>query len=68
MRLLYTEDGGAGLLDGGTRSRVYRVGRGVYMGLYCANLSFVEFRTMVLGIHLYKDTTGMTNHTINQTS
>jgi len=42
-----------GLLDGGTRSRVYWVGRGVYMGVYCANLSFVEFRTMILGIHVY---------------
>jgi hypothetical protein len=40
----------AGLLDGGTRSRVYWVGRGVYMGLYYANLSFVEFSTMILGI------------------
>jgi len=45
MRPLY---GGwvAGLLDGGTRS-------GVYMGVYYANLSFVEFRTMILGIHVY---------------
>ena len=42
-----------GLLDGGTRSRVYGVGRGVYMGLYYANLSFVEFRTIILGIYLY---------------
>jgi hypothetical protein len=41
MRILY---GGweAGLLDGGTRSRVYWVGRGVYMGLYYANLSIVH--------------------------
>ena len=23
------------------------------MGLYYANLSFVEFRTMILGIHVY---------------
>ena len=52
MRLLYG-GWGAGLLDGGTRSRVYWAGRGVYMGVYCANLSFVEFRTMILGIHLY---------------
>ena len=44
---------GAGLLDGGTRSRVYWLGRGVYMGVYYANLSFVEFRTMILGIHVY---------------
>jgi hypothetical protein len=48
MRLLYG-GGRAGLLDGGTRSRVYWVGRGVYMGLYYANLSFVECRTMILG-------------------
>ena len=27
--------------------------RVVYMGLYYANLSFVEFRTMILGIHVY---------------
>ena len=33
MRLLYG-GGGAGLLDGGTRSRVCWVGRGVYMGFY----------------------------------
>ena len=49
MRLLYGL-GGAGLLDGGTRSRVYWVGRGVYMGVYYANLSFVEFRTVILWI------------------
>ena len=42
-----------GLLDWGTRSRVYWVGREVYMGVYYANLSFVEFRTMILGIHVY---------------
>ena len=52
MRLLYG-GGGAGLLDGGTRSRVYWVGRGVCMGVHYANLSFVEFRTMILGIHVY---------------
>ena len=52
MRLLY---GGwwAGLLDGGTRSRVYWAGRGVYMGVYYANLSIVQFRAMMLGIHIY---------------
>ena len=40
MRPLY---GGwvAGLLDGGTRS-------GVYMGVYYANLSIVQFRAMIL--------------------
>ena len=52
MRFIY---GGwwAGLLDGGTRSRVYWVGRGVCMGLYYANLSIVQFRAMMLGIHAY---------------
>ena len=49
MRLLYG-GGGAGLLDGGTRSRVYCVRSGVYVGLYYANLSFVEFKTMILEI------------------
>jgi hypothetical protein len=52
MRLLYG-GWGAGLLDGGSRSRVYWVWRGVYMGVYYANLSFVEFRAMILGIHVY---------------
>jgi len=42
-----------GLLDGGTRFRVYWVGRGVYMGVYYANLSIVQFRAMMLGIHVY---------------
>ena len=41
------------LLDRGTRSRVYCVGRGVYMGVYYANLSFVQFRAMMLGLHVY---------------
>ena len=53
MRLLYGGLGGAGLLDGGTRSRVYWVGRGVYMGVYYANLSIVQFRAMMLGIYVY---------------
>jgi hypothetical protein len=53
MRLLYGE-GGAGLLDGGTRSRVYWEGRGGYMGVYYANLIFIEFRAMILGIHVTK--------------
>jgi len=43
----------AGLLDGGTRSRVYWAGKGVYMGLYYANLSIVQFRAMMLGVHVY---------------
>ena len=41
-----------GLLDGGTRSRVYWVWRVVYMGVYYANLSFVEFRAMILWTHI----------------
>ena len=53
MRLLYGGGGEPGLLDGGTRSRVYWIGRGVYMGVYYANLSFVQFRAMMLGIHVY---------------
>ena len=52
MRLLYG-GWGAGLLDGGTRSRVYWVGKGVCMGVYYANPSFVEFRAMMLGIDVY---------------
>ena len=52
MRLLYG-GWGAGLLDGGTRSRVYWVGRGVYMVVYYANVSIVQFRSMMLGIHVY---------------
>ena len=51
MRLLY--GGWGGLLDGCTRSRVYWVGWGVYMGVYYANLSIVQFRAMMLGIHVY---------------
>ena len=42
-----------GLLDGGTRSLVYWVGRWVYMGVYYANLSMVQFRAMILGINVY---------------
>ena len=52
MRLLYRE-WGAGLLDGGTRSSVYWVGRGLCMGVYYANLSIVQFRAMMLGVHVY---------------
>ena len=51
MRLLYG-GWGAWLLDGGTRYRVYWVGRGVYMGMYYANLRIVQFRAMMLGIHV----------------
>jgi hypothetical protein len=28
-------------------------GRGVHMGVYCANLSIVQFRAMMLGIHVH---------------
>jgi hypothetical protein len=52
MRLLYG-GWGAGLLDGGTWSRVCWVWRGVYISVYYANLSIVQFRTMMLGIHVY---------------
>ena len=31
---------------------MYWVGRGVYMGVYYANLCIVQFRTMMLGIHV----------------
>jgi hypothetical protein len=44
---------GGGVIGWGTRSRVYWAGRGVYMGVYYSNLSFVEFRTMILGTHVY---------------
>jgi len=29
------------------------LGRGVYMGVYYANLSFVQFRAMMLVIHVF---------------
>ena len=41
---------GGGVTGWGMRSRVYWVGRGVYMGVYYANLSIVKFRAMMLGI------------------
>jgi len=44
---------GAALLDGGTGSCLYWVGRGVYMGVYYANLSNVQFRAMMMGINVY---------------
>ena len=47
MRLLYG-GWGAGLLDGGTRSRVYWVGSGVYMGVYYANISKVSISKLRL--------------------
>ena len=67
MRLIY---GGwwAGLFDGGTRSRVYWVWRGVYMGVYYANLSFVQFRALILGIHVYVYIGYMVIDTLNQLS
>ena len=62
MRLLYG-GWGAGLLDGGMRSHVYWVGRGVYMGVYCGNLSIIScVRQLIKPNIVYKDTTGMTNH------
>jgi len=43
---------------GGVIGRGYEIscvlGReGVYLGLYYANLSFVQFRAMMLGVHVY---------------
>ena len=32
---------------------MYWEGRGVYMGVYYADLSIVQFRAMMLGIHVY---------------
>ena len=52
MRLLYG-GWGVGLFDGGRRSRLYWEWRVVYMGVYYANLSIVQFRAMMLGIHVY---------------
>ena len=57
------------LLDGGTRSRVYWVGRGVYMGVYYANLHIYPpqiscVRQLIKTNIVYKDRTGMTNHMI----
>ena len=43
---------GAGLLNGGKRARVC-CREGVYTGVYYANLSIVQFRAMMLGIHVY---------------
>ena len=44
---------GVGLLEGGMRSRVYWAGRGVYICVYYANLSILQFRAMMLGVHVY---------------
>ena len=49
MRLLY----GGGVIGWGYEISCVLGREGVYMGVYCANLSFVEFRTMILGIHVY---------------
>ena len=50
--VFYTEDGG-GVIGWGYEISCVLVMVGVYMGVYYANLSFVEFRTMILGIHVY---------------
>jgi hypothetical protein len=46
------EDGG-GVIGWGYEISCVLGREGVYMGLYYANLSFVEFRAMILGIHVY---------------
>jgi hypothetical protein len=51
--VFYTVEGGFLLLDGGTRSRVYWVGRGVYMGVYYANLSFVPYKRRMPNVTAY---------------
>ena len=52
MRLLYG-GGGRGYWIGVRDLVCNGEGGVVYMGLYYANLSFVEFRTVILGIHVY---------------
>ena len=51
--VFYKEDGGRGYWMGVRDVVCIGIGRGVYMGLYYANLSFVQFRAMMLGIHVY---------------
>jgi hypothetical protein len=45
--------GGGGVLDGCTGSRGYWGGGGGKWGGFLANLSIVQFRVMMLGIHVY---------------
>ena len=40
----------------------------VYMGVYYANLSFVQFRALILGIHVYVYIGYMVIDTLNQLS
>ena len=47
------EDGGEVIGWGYEISCVLGIGRGVYTGVYCVNLSIVQFRAMMLGIHVY---------------
>jgi hypothetical protein len=44
---------GGGVIGWGYEISCVLSREGVYMGVYYANLSFVEFRTMILGIHVY---------------
>jgi hypothetical protein len=50
--VFYMEDGG-GVIGWGYEISCVLVREGVYTGVYYANLSTVQFRTMMLGIHLY---------------
>ena len=49
--VFYTEDG-SGVIGWGYEISCVLGREGVYMGVYYANLSFVEFRIMILGIHV----------------
>jgi hypothetical protein len=51
--VLYTEDGGRSYWMGVRDLVCIGQGGGVYMGLYYANLSIVQFRAMMLGVHVY---------------
>ena len=44
---------GAGLWMGVRDLVCIGYGGGVYMGVYYANLSIVQFRAMMLGVHVY---------------
>jgi hypothetical protein len=52
MRLLYG-GGGGGVIGWGYEISCVLGREGVYMGVYYANLSSVEFRTLILEIHVY---------------
>ena len=50
--VFYTEVGG-GVIGWGYEISCVLGREGVYVGVYCANRRFVEFRTMILGINVY---------------